>query len=170
MRWVSSNEAVVDASFLIPYAKILDSDRIIFIDVHGKCLPTRAGSIVKPNYHFITLHNPEFQRPHRPGLQWNGGDVLDGISLLKCIYDKPWVSQITSINLSRWVESKSLTMATKTPSHFIWGSAPGKERGLEALVDEKIDRLDHLHSKHGLIDQGFTAEFDLTDTSRIMRR
>ena len=170
VRWISSNQAVVDASFLIPYAKVLDADGIIFIDVHGRCLPTRVGSIVKPNYHFITLFNPQFQRPQRSGLQWNGGDVIDGLSLLKCIYDKPWASQVSSINLARWVENKSLTMVTKTPSNFIWGSAPGEERALEALVEQKIDRLNHLNMKYGLIDQGSSTEFDLTDTSQIIRR
>ena len=170
VRWKNSNQAVVEASFLIPYAKVLDSDGLIFIDAHGRSLPTRVGSIVKPNYHFITLFNPQFQRPQRSGLQWNGGDVTDGLSLPKCIYDKPWASQVTSINLARWVENKSLTMVTKTPSNFIWGSAPGEERALEALVEQKIDRLNHLHMKHGMIDQGSSTEFDLTDTSQVILR
>ena len=122
--------------------------------------------IVKPNYHFITLFNPQFQRPQRPGLQWNGEDIQDGIALLKYIYDKPWVSQITSIDINKsW-----LTMVTKTPSNFIWGSAPGKEHSLEALAHQKIDRLKHLDDKNELIDRGISGEFDLTDLYNIIRR
>ena len=170
VKWKNSNQALVDASFLIPYARVLDTHGFVYIDVYGRILPTREGAIVKQNYHFVTLDNPEFQRPQRPGLQWSGGDVLAGLSLLKRIYDKPWISQVTSINLSRWVESKSLTLVTDTPSNLIWGSAPGEERALEALVDEKIDRLDHLYTKYGLIDQGIATEFVLTDTSQILRR
>ena len=170
VKWISSNQAVVDAMFLIPYAKVLDNYGYIYIDDQGRILPTRVGAIVKPNYHFITLDNPEYQRPQRSGLQWNGGDVLAGINLLKRIYDKPWISQVTSINLARWVENKSLILVTDTPSNLIWGSAPGEERALEALVDEKIDRLNHLNTKYGLIDQGIATEFDLTDTSQILRR
>ena len=170
VKWKSKNQALVDATFLIPYAKVHDAHGFVYVDVRGRILPTREGAIVKPNYHFITLENSEFPRPQRPGLQWNGGDVLAGLSLLKRIYDKPWISQVTSINLARWTENKSLTLVTKTPSNLIWGSAPGEERALEALVDEKIDRLNHLNTKYGLIDQGIATEFDLTDTAQILRR
>lgn len=166
VRWASSNEVVIEASFLIPYAKVLDTKGMVFVDVHGICLPIRMGLIVKPNYHFITLFNPQFQRPQRPGLQWNGEDIQDGIALLKYIYDKPWVSQITSIDINKsW-----LTMVTKTPSNFIWGSAPGKEHSLEALAHQKIDRLKHLDDKNELIDRGISGEFDLTDLYNIIRR
>jgi hypothetical protein len=170
VKWVNSNQVLIDASFLVPYAKVHDSVGIIFIDVHGRKLPTRVGAIVKPTYHFITLDNPEFQRPLRPGLQWVGGDVQAGLSLLNKIYDKPWISQVTSINLAHWVEDGSLILVTNTPSHILWGSAPGEESALEALVDHKIERLNWTNTKFGLIDQGIETEFDLTNTSDFLRK
>ena len=58
---------------------------------------------------------------------------------------------------------------TNTPSVLKWGSSPGQERGLEALANQKIERLTHIYTKHGRIDQGLEAEFDLTNTSAVIR-
>jgi len=168
VQWVNDNEAIVNASFLIPYARVQDRRGTVYIDIQGRRLPTRVGAIVTPKYHFITLVQPEFERPQRPGLQWNGGDILSGLSLLNLLYNKPWATQIQKINLSHWASNGSMTLETDVPSYLIWGSAPGEERGLEALADHKIKRLDHLHAKHGRIDQVITAEFDLTNTSAVI--
>ena len=169
VQWVNDTEAIVHASYLIPYAKVLDQNGIVFIDMQGRRLPTRVGAIVKPNYHFITLKEPSFERPMRPGLQWNGGDILAGLNVLKLIYNKPWATQILFINLARWTTSESLMLETDTPSVFIWGSSPGEEHGLEALAEHKIERLNHIFTKYGRIDQGIEAEFDLTNTSAVIR-
>ena len=169
LQWVSDNEVIVRASFLIPYAKVQDRNGEVYIDVYGHRLPTRIGTIVKPQYHFITLKNPSFDRPQRPGLQWNGEDILSGLSLLKIMYDKPWATQVIAIDLSQWSSNRSLALETDTPSYLLWGSAPGTERGLEALANNKIDRLNHIYSKYGRIDQNISAEFDLTNTARVTR-
>jgi len=169
VRWVNDNEVIVDASFLIPYAKVQDRKGIVFIDMQGRCLPTRNGLIVQPKYHFITLTQPSFERPQRSGLQWNGGDIMSGLNVLKLIYNKPWATQISVINLARWTSNGSVTLETDIPSFLIWGSAPGEEHTLEALADHKVDRLNHIYKKHGRIDQGLSAEFDLTNTSAVIR-
>ena len=73
VQWLNDTEAIVHATYLIPYAKVQDNNGTVFIDVHGRRLPTRVGAIVKQKYHFITLKEPKYERPMRPGLQWNGG-------------------------------------------------------------------------------------------------
>ena len=169
VRWVNEHEAVVDASFLIPYAKVQDGSGITYIDDQGRRLPSRDGAIVKQKYHFITLSHPRFDRPQRPGLQWDGGDILSGLNILNLLYNKPWATQVKVINLSRWTMNGSMTIETDTPGFLIWGSAPGEERGLEALADHKIERLNYIYSKYGRIDQNRAAEFDLTNTARVIR-
>lgn len=169
VQWVNDTEAIVYASYLIPYAKVKDQNGTVFIDVQGRRLPIRVGAIVKPDYHFITLNEPSFERPSRPGLQWNGGDILAGLNVLKLIYNKPWATQIQVINLARWSTSGTLMLETDTPSVFIWGSTPSEEHGLEALAEHKIERLNHIFTKYGRIDQGIEAEFDLTNTSAVIR-
>lgn len=169
VSWTSNNHAVVDATFLIPYARVQDETGTVFVDFQARRLPTREGLIVNKKYHFITLNNPIYSRPQRPGLQWNGGDILDGIKVLKHIYDKPWADQVKSINLARWEGSGTMFLETDTPSKLKWGSAPGEERGLEALADEKIERLNRVYTKNGRIDLGRTSEFDLTKTGRIIQ-
>jgi len=169
LQWVSDNEVIVEASFLIPYAIVKDRIGEVYIDVYGRRLPTRVGTIVKPQYHFISLHHPTFERPQRPGLQWNGGDIMSGLNLLKIMYDKPWATQVKAIDLSQWSSNGSMGLKTATPSYILWGSAPGEERGLEALANNKIERLNHIYTKYGQIDQNISAEFDLTNTARVTR-
>ena len=169
VQWVNDNEAIVFATYLVPYAKVQDQNGLVYIDAQGRRLPTRIGAIVKPHYHFITLKEPKYERPQRSGLQWNGGDILAGLNTLKLIYDKPWATQIETINLARWISDESLIFETDTPSILIWGSAPNEEHGLEALASHKIERLNHIYTKYGRIDQGIEAEFDLTNTAAVIR-
>ena len=96
-------------------------------------------------------------------------DIMAGLDVLKLIYNKPWATQVQHINLARWTSNGTLILETDTPSSFIWGSSPGEEHGLEALADHKIDRLNHIFTKYGRIDQGIEAEFDLTNTSAVIR-
>ena len=170
VRWTNEHQAVVDATFLIPHAKVLDDYGVIYIDNIGRCLPTRDGAIANDQlYHFVTLSHPQFNRPQRPGLQWDGEDIRSGLCVIQLIYNKPWASQVKVINLSRWAVKGSMTFETDTPSSLIWGSAPNEEHRLEALASHKIDRLNHIYTKYGRIDQGIEAEFDLTNTSAVIR-
>tara|TARA_B100000959_G_scaffold286814_1_gene367422 strand:- start:920 stop:1786 length:867 start_codon:yes stop_codon:yes gene_type:complete len=167
VRWISDNHAVIDATFLIPYAKVIDKDGEVLIDAQGRRLPTRTGIIVNPKYHFITIKNTIHARPQRFGLQWNGGDILSALKVLHLIYNKPWATQILSIDLSLWTADGSITFITETPSRLKWGSAPNEERGLEALADDKIKRLNWLHTNFGRIDKGISVNLDLTNTAEI---
>ena len=167
VRWISDNHATVDATFLVPYAKVIDMSGEVFIDSQGRRLPTRIGIIVDPKYHFITINNTIHARPQRSGLQWNGGDILSALKVLHLVYNKPWATQILSIDLSLWTTDGSISFTTETPSRLKWGSAPNEERGLEALADDKIKRLNRLHSNFGRIDKGISAELDLTNTAEI---
>ncbi len=169
VQWITDRHASVEATFLVPYAKVKDSIGEIYIDSQGRRLPTRNGIIVNPKYHFITFENSIHNRPQYAGSYWNGDDVLAGLKVLHTIYQKEWATQIQSIDLSGWKESGSLVFNTDTPSRFIWGSAPNEERKLEALCDEKITRLTWLHANFGRIDKGISAEFNLTNTSEVTR-
>jgi len=167
VRWVSDTHAIVDATFLIPYAVVRDVQGKVLIDAQGRCLPTRDGIIVNPKYHFITIENTLHARPQRPGLQWNGNDILSALKVLHLIYNKPWALEIKTLDLGTWSSDASISFTTNTPSRLKWGSAPNEERGLEALADDKITRLDWLHTNFGRIDKGISAEFDLTNTAEV---
>ena len=167
VRWVSDTHAIVDATFLIPYAVVRDVQGKVLIDAQGRRLPTRDGIIVNPKYHFITIENTLHARPQRPGLQWNGNDILSALKVLHLIYNKPWALEIKTLDLGTWPSDSSISFTTNTPSRLKWGSAPNEERGLEALADDKITRLDWLHTNFGRIDKGISAEFDLTNTAEV---
>jgi hypothetical protein len=167
VKWISDKEASIDATFLTPYAKVHDIESDVYIDSQGRRLPTRNGSIVTPNYHFITFTNPSHNRPQNAGAIWNGEDILDSLKVLHIVYDKNWSTQIQKFDLANWDHSGSITFITGTPSRFVWGSAPNQERRLEALAQNKINRLNWLHSNYGKIDNGISAEFDLTDIGQV---
>ena len=169
VAWVDASHATVTATFLIPHARVRTTKGQRFIDPMGIVLPSRDGRIVSSGYYFFTLNSPQNQSPQRPGLRWDGGDIIAGLQVLRLIYDKPWALQIEMIDLSTWSYDGSITLVTNTPCRLRWGSAPGKEVGLEALANEKISRLDHLYREHGAIDRGRTTELDITQADRIAK-
>tara|TARA_B100001750_G_C15502860_1_gene598393 strand:- start:637 stop:1494 length:858 start_codon:yes stop_codon:yes gene_type:complete len=170
VRWINNNVAEIDGLFLIPYAKVSSSSGIRFIDAVGRLLPKRNGLIVKDGYHFIKLDSLQYPMPAKAGMRWRGDDVIASLKLLHLFYDKPWASQIKSINLARWTENAQIMFETKETSQFLWGSLPGEERGLEALAEQKIDRLNHTNATYGAIDQGLQGQFDLTATAIVNRQ
>ena len=169
VAWEDASHATVDASFLVPHARVQTSTDNRFVDPMGIVLPERDGKIVSPDYHFVTLLAPEHQPPLRPGLRWDGGDIIAGLQVLRLMYDKPWALQVALIDLSSWSYDGSLTLVTDTPCRLRWGSAPGQEVGLEALAQEKLARLDHMYRDYGAIDQGRSVNLDFTRPDRIAK-
>jgi hypothetical protein len=167
VQWLSDKHATVEATFLVPYAKVTDRKGAIYIDSQGRRLPTRDGVIVNPKYHFITLTNTSNQRPPIAGTPWSGNDIYAGLKVLHIIYQEKWATQIQTIDLSAWKHNESMTFVTDTPSRFNWGSPPNEERQLEALASEKLSRLNWLHENFGRIDKGMSKDFDLTNTAEI---
>jgi len=115
VSWEDTSHAHVDATFLIPHARVRTSNGERFIDAMGIVLPSRDGRIVSSGYHFVTLNAPENASPQRPGLRWDGGDIIAALQVLRLIYDKPWALQVSAIDLSSWSHNGSLTLVTDTP-------------------------------------------------------
>ncbi len=168
--WTSKSNAEIDATFLIPYARVESGGSIYFIDIYGKRLPTRVGNTVKDSYHFITLKQLNHPAPPRPGMQWDGDDVIASLKLLQLFYDYKWATQIDTLNLSKFSGNQVIVFTTKTPSQFVWGSPPNQEKALEALAVQKLDRLAKTHESFGALDQGISGQFDLTDPSSFIRK
>jgi|TARA_B100000959_G_scaffold281471_1_gene345594 hypothetical protein len=169
VSWIDTSHANVDATFLIPHARVRTRNIERFVNAMGVVLPDRDGRIVSSGYHFVTLNAPEHSSPQRPGLRWDGGDIIAALQVLRLIYDKPWALQVKTIDLSSWSSNGSLTFFTDTPCQLVWGSAPGQEVGLEALASEKIARLDHIYRDHGAIDRGRSVGLDITQPDRIAK-
>ncbi|MDP7008611.1 MAG: hypothetical protein QGI78_03470 [Phycisphaerales bacterium] len=169
IAWVDEAHARVDASFLIPHARVRTAFGARYVDPVGIVLPMRDGRIVSEGYHFVTLSEPKHAAPQRPGLRWDGGDIVAGLQVLRLIYDKPWALQVEGIDLSHWSSDRTLTLVTDTPCRLLWGSAPGEEIGLEALASEKLSRLDHIFRDHGAIDRGRSVDLDITQPDRIAK-
>ncbi|MDG1137701.1 MAG: hypothetical protein P8N28_05500 [Phycisphaerales bacterium] len=168
VQWLSDQHARVEATFLVPYAKVTDQKGDLYIDSQGRRLPQRDGVIVNPKYHFIALTNPTNQRPQIACTPWAGDDIYAALKVLHVIYqEKAWVTQIQSIDLGAWNHSGTMTFVTNTPSRFNWGSPPNEERQLETLASEKLHRLNWLNENFGSIDKGMSKNFDLTNTASI---
>lgn len=170
VSWTSNSNAEIDATFLIPYALVESGERTYYVDVYGKRMPSRIGNTVRDDYHFITLKQLNYPAPPRPGMQWDGDDVIASLKLLQLFYDYKWAAQIDSLNLSKFGGSQVIMFTTKTPSQFVWGSPPNQEKALEALAVQKLERLAKAHESFGAIDQGISGQFDLTDPNSFLRK
>ena len=104
------------------------------------------------------ITNARFDRPQRPGLQWDGADVSAALRLLRHIAGKPWREQVASIDTSRYLTEEVLVIQTDLGASIIWGSAPGAETGLEVSAEGKLAYLDKAWQEFNRIDTGYDGE------------
>jgi hypothetical protein len=167
IRRVETNVIEIDATFLAPSAKIVDSRGPLLIDRTGLILP--EGYRVHTDAHLVTIHDPVYDRPDTVGTYWPGTDVAASLSLLDLLATESWFQQIDAIDLARFEQNHQLVLVTDTGSRIIWGSPPGEEAALEAMPWQKVERLQWLHDRHGRIDQHHDGELDITRTGLITK-
>ena len=168
VRRSGPSEVVIEASLVTPLARVRDDRGQALIDTHGRLMPPGCG--VAGNVHVVTIENPRYGRPDRPGDIWSGGDLAAALRVLHHISDAAWITQVEAIDLSRYPANGNLVLISDNASRIVWGSAPGNEKAMESLLDRKIARLDQLHRLSGRIDQYHPGEIDITDASLVVKR
>ena len=165
VRRASKNLVEIQATFLHPFALVKDEDGDHLVDPKGRLLP--AGYRVGSSSHFIVITGKKFDRPLRPGLQWDGTDITDALHMIRMISDRPWWPQIKSIDIS---DVDRITMTTSRNCKIIWGAAPGEEAVGEVAAEKKIQRLDFYDREYGRIDVDCPTELDITDPKVVTAR
>ena len=165
IRRVTTSEVEIEAVFLQPFAIVTDSEGDHLVDSHGRLLPAkyRVGASV----HFLRITGARFNRPLRPGLQWDGADISAGLHIARLVFSREWWRQIEAIDVSN---IDRITIRTSHDCHVIWGSVPGEEAVGEVTAEKKIQRLDYINSNFGRIDIDCPNELDITDPKVVTAR
>ena len=168
VRRVSNDVVEINARFVRPFALIRDHEGDHLVDASGKLLPMtfERGAHTR----FVAISGVYFNRPQRPGMQWEGTDVAAGIRLLQLINQQVWRQQVAEINVAGYLHDAPIKLRTDQECQIVWGGAPGEEPALEELAAGKIQRLNYLNQQYSRIDAGQHGEIDITDQRLVMAR
>jgi hypothetical protein len=152
VRRLSATHVEVDARFSRPFAVVRDGVGDHLIDPVGTLLPHVYETGGARGFTVIT--GAAFDRPPRPGRQWDGSDITAALRVLRLIDRKPWRDQVAAIDVRDYAAVESIVLVTNHGSRIVWGSAPGEEPPGEASAERKISYLDHHVEQMGRIDFG----------------
>jgi len=158
----------VRATFAKPFSVIRDGEGDHLTDPTGRLLPRtyahgEAGR-------FVVILGAHFDRPQRPGVQWDGADVTAALRLLRLIEAKPWRGQVDAVDAGVYLAQETLTLVTDRGTRIIWGSAPGEEAPGEATAARKLSYLDYQSEHMGHIDGGYEGQIDVTSPNGVFAR
>lgn len=142
----------VDGVWRIPVAAVRtgDSDHLV----------ARGGELLQPVYKpdgsgfkvilGVSHEKPEFGKP------WLGGDVQEGLELLKFLGSMPGYQQVYGIDVSEFVNSKQLVIVTDQGNRIIWGGSSRADdyTAGQAKPEKKREELTKLFATYGRIDAG----------------
>jgi len=170
IRRVREDLVEITAQFVTPFAVIRDDKGDHLVDPGGKLLPKNYQRGARTN--FIAIGGAHFPRPQRPGMQWEGADVIAGIKLVQLIEQQPWRSQVAEIDVSSYLKDGPIKLRTDTQTTIVWGGPPGEEPALEVLAGGKLQRLNFLYEKYRRIDgsQPAGGELDITGEKAVVAR
>jgi hypothetical protein len=172
VRRVRPDLVEIDAQFAHPYAVIRDDEGDHLVDVIGRLLPwawPRGEASRRTKLTAIT--GAHFARPHMPGTQWEGTDVIAGIRLLNMVERQVWKDQVMEIDVTGYVRGEPMKLRTTNGTTIVWGSSPGEEQALEVLAAGKLKRLEYLFVTYGRIDAGESGgELDITSEKAVVTR
>jgi hypothetical protein len=180
VRRVREDVIEIQAHFVHPYALIHDRDGHHLIDAAGKLLPrsyhdgerlpTVTDQATGTTLPMLAINGTRFARPVRPGLMWEGADIVAALKVIGIIERQPWRSQITEIDVTGYTKDAPMKLRTDGSCMIVWGSPPGEERGLEVSALGKIDRLNFLFGRYRRIDGCHHGELDITDPQYVATR
>jgi len=165
VRWTSEGKISVEANWRRPVAAIRNGTREYIIDSDRFVLPLDYA-IGESNQFFLV--NASGPMP-KAGKQWQGTDLEDGLSLLIKLREYALLEQVAGIDLGAGAGSGTLTIITIRDARIIWGAGPGRERPGEEPTGRKIERLQALQEKTGLIDGGASL-VDIRGASILLQR
>lgn len=147
----------------------------------GHPMPPAVGYAIGQIEGAIAITNPSLEPPgfatgtpdySRP---WPGDDLPAALRLVQLLADKPFASQIVSVDLERYYRSDSLTIVTTpdpdtgVPCSIDWGAPPGGYTPGESSVEEKLEQLRYFYDTTGHIAAG-TTRYDLRPDTVVIDR
>ena len=168
VRRTRADRISVTATFARPFAVIRDRQGDHLVDPTGRLLPRSYGRGQAEQ--FVVIDGVHFDRPQRPGVQWEGADVTAALRLLRLIDTRSWAHQVSAIDAGDFLSRESLTLVTEHGTNIIWGSAPGAEAPGEATAERKLTYLDYQAEHMGHINRGYDGDLDVTSPDGVFAR
>ncbi len=160
VRRAASNRIEVDALFARPLTVVRDNEGDHLIDTNGRLMPLSYRRGEAPP--FIPILGAQFDRPPRPGVLWEGLDIIAARDVLPLIKARPWAHQVEAIDVSRYLQDGSLSLISDRGCVIKWGRAPGDPTPAEVTTRQKLAYLDYHFENYQHIDLGFEHEVDIT--------
>jgi len=145
VRWVrkyADGTVRVSCEFRRPIGMVQTREGFIPVDIEGYRLP-EVYDRLSPGWIMIT---GVVSAPPPPGSRWDDGDVRAGVRLTAMLFEQPWASRITAIDVSNYHGRRDparhhIVLATQQGTRIRWGSAPGEEIE-EPTAAEKIRNIE----------------------------
>lgn len=173
VRRVQVDVISIEATFVRPFAVIRDAAGDHLVDRTGTLLPMSYPAVTdeeaRASVRRFVITGVHFNRPQQPGRPWEGADVTAALRLLRLIDTRPWFSQVSTIDASRYLADETLVIETDIGARITWGSAPGEEPPGEVPSEGKIAYLDAAHEQFERIDRGHQGELYFLHKGYIAR-
>ena len=158
VRRVSDDFVLIDGRFMTPFALVRDAEGDHLIDPYGRLMPRTYAKGTGPAQK-VVIEGVHFDRPAQGGVQWEGMDITAALRLLRLIDERIWRSQVSAVDVARYLPDEVLSLKTDRGAEIIWGSAPGEEQALEVLAERKLAYLDKAYEEFDRIDMGYAGEW-----------
>jgi len=165
VRWTSHGQISIDARWRTPAAAVRVGDREIIIDWNQRVLPLDYALGVSNQIYFINADGPL----PATGERWVGTDLEEGLALFHRLMQAHLLEQVAGFDLGKGAQSGTLRIITNRGASIIWGAGPGHQRPGEEPAGVKIDRLNALLERTGLIDGGAQL-VDLRGANILLQR
>ncbi|MEE2680955.1 MAG: hypothetical protein VX641_01130 [Planctomycetota bacterium] len=154
VRWDDQDHLVDHAGCLLDWAFPRGSA--------GSQLPLLVGTRTAPPTH--QDGRPEYGAP------WSHAeDVAAGLELARTLQDRPWMSEIQLIDISRYADQRCLWIQCERGPRICWGLSPSVRSAAEITPAEKLRLIDSIHGLYGPLDQITVPEIDVRHDVATMR-
>jgi hypothetical protein len=160
VRRTGGNEVIVEGEWTVPFAVVREGGYDHLVDFQGRLLPRCYRPGTSPRS-LIRIEGAVQSRPSTYGTRWPGDDLFAAMAVARLIDQRPWRSQVASIDLGGMNEDGCVRLKTARGCTVKWGRAPGREGTAEVPARQKLDYLGWLHEHYGRIDAGCEDQLDL---------
>lgn len=155
---------VLDCEFRVPAALVHLDNYYYFVDNDGFQLPERypAEHLHKVMYgpdgrlQFRIIEGVRSAAPFA-GQRWAGDDFYAGLELAKVLYGKPYVEEVTRIDVSNFAgrqdpREAQIVLGTTRNTQIRWGRPYHSEDLAEVRAAQKLDYLQRIVQQYGRVD------------------
>lgn len=167
VRRADVDRVVVDGTWCVPFALVCDAAGEHLVDTRGRLLPRDYPAGKGPR--LLRLRGVSHPMPAAVGATWPGDEVAAALAMAALFADRPWRTQVASIDLSGWARDGVLQMTTDRGCAITWGKAPGKESAAEVPASQKLGMLQLAFDRTGRIDAGAPNALDLRGDMSVAR-